>query len=48
MSLNELFERADKAMGKKLTTKDRKKLKKSVYCGPGKSFPCPDCKHQLC
>jgi len=33
MSLNELFERADKAMGKKLTTKDRKKLKKSTFCG---------------
>ena len=34
-----------KAIGKKLTTKDRKKLKKSVYCGPNKSFPCNDCKH---
>ena len=30
---------------KKLTTKDRKKLSKSVYCGPQKSFPCNDCKH---
>ncbi len=34
-----------KAISKKLTTKDRKKLKESVYCGPGKSFPCNDCKH---
>ena len=37
-----------KAIGKKLTTKDRKKLKKSVFCGPGNSFPCNDCKHQIC
>ncbi len=43
--LEELFERADKAIGKKLTTKDRKKLKKSVFCGPDRSFPCPDCNH---
>jgi hypothetical protein len=33
------------AMSKKLTTKDRKKLPDSVYCGPGRSFPCPDCSH---
>jgi len=39
------FERAEKAMGKKLTTKDRKKLKKSTFCGPDRSFPVPDCKH---
>ena len=31
--------------GKKLTTKDRKKLKSSTFCGPGRSFPVPDCKH---
>ena len=30
---------------KKLTTKDRKKLKSSTFCGPNKSFPVPDCKH---
>ncbi len=30
---------------KKLTTKDRKKLPDSVYCGPGRSFPCNDCAH---
>ena len=37
--LDILIEKANKAMGKVLTTKDRKKLKKSVYCGPGRSFP---------
>lgn len=43
----ELFNRADKAIeeAKKLTTKDRKKLKSSTFCGPGRSFPVPDCKH---
>lgn len=30
---------------KKLTTKDRKKLQKSTFCGPNRSFPVPDCKH---
>lgn len=30
---------------KKLTTKDRKKLKKSTFCGPNRSFPVNDCKH---
>ena len=30
---------------KKLTTKDRKKLKKGTFCGPGRSFPVNDCKH---
>ena len=34
-----------RAEGKKLTTKDRKKLKKGTFCGPGRSFPVPDCKH---
>ena len=27
----------------KLSTKARKKLKSSSFCGPGKSFPVPDC-----
>ena len=45
MNYDELFKNADKAMGKKLTTKDRKKLKKSTFCGPNRSFPVPDCKH---
>lgn len=43
--LDELIEKANKAMGKVLTTKDRKKLKKSAFCGPGRSFPVPDCSH---
>jgi len=43
--LNELIARAQKAIGKKLTTKDRKKLKSGTFCGPGRSFPVPDCKH---
>lgn len=45
VALEELIERANKAMGKVLTTKDRKKLNKSTFCGPGKSFPVPDCQH---
>lgn len=48
-ALDALIARAKKAMGKeeskKLTTKDRKKLSKSTFCGPNKSFPVPDCKH---
>lgn len=44
-ALDALFDRANKAMGKKLTTKDRKKLKKSQFCGPGRSFPVNDCAH---
>lgn len=30
--LNELIEKANTVMGKKLTTKDRKKLKDSTFC----------------
>jgi len=44
-SLDKLIERANKIMGKKLTTKQRKKMKKSTFCGPNRSFPVPDCKH---
>jgi len=46
-SKDQLFGRAKKALetAKKLTTKDRKKLKSSTFCGPGRSFPVPDCKH---
>lgn len=43
--LDKIINRANEAMGKKLTTKDRKKLKKSTFCGPNRSFPVPDCKH---
>lgn len=32
-------------VAKKLTTKDRKNLKKGTFCGPDRSFPVPDCKH---
>ena len=44
---NSIFERARKALeeAKKLSTKDRKKLNKSTFCGPNRSFPVPDCKH---
>ncbi len=31
--------------GKKLTTKDRKKMSKSTFCGPNRSFPVNDCQH---
>jgi hypothetical protein len=43
--LENLIDRADEVMGKKLTTKDRKKMKKSTFCGPNRSFPVPDCQH---
>lgn len=43
--LDKLIERAEKAMGKKLSTKKRNKLKDSVFCGPGRSFPVNDCAH---
>jgi hypothetical protein len=43
--LNELIEKANVAMGKKLSTKQRKKLKDSQFCGPGRSFPVNDCAH---
>ena len=45
--LNKLITRANKAIevAKPLTTKQRKALKSSVYCGPKRSFPIPDCKH---
>jgi len=47
VGLEPLFKKAystiDKA--KKLSTKERKKLKDSTFCGPNRSFPVPDCKH---
>lgn len=45
--LNELIDRANKALevAKPLTTKQRKKMKKGTFCGPGRSFPVNDCKH---
>jgi hypothetical protein len=44
-ALDQLISNAYEAIGKKLTTKDRKKLKKSTFCGPNRSFPVPDCQH---
>jgi len=46
-TLDDLIERAKEAIetSKKLTTKDRKKLKASTFCGPNRSFPVPDCQH---
>jgi hypothetical protein len=46
-NMDGLFERAQQALdvAKKLTTKDRKKLKSGTFCGPGRSFPVPDCQH---
>jgi hypothetical protein len=45
--LDSVIERAREALdvAKKLTTKDRKALKSSTFCGPQKSFPIPDCQH---
>jgi hypothetical protein len=43
--LDEIIEKANEAMGKKLSTKQRKSLKDSQFCGPGRSFPCNDCAH---
>ena len=51
MALKEAIERVDKAVkkadevSKKLTTKDRKAMKSSTFCGPNKSFPVADCQH---
>ncbi len=46
-NLDSIIEKAQKALdvAKKLTTKDRKKLKSGTFCGPGRSFPVPDCQH---
>ena len=46
-TLEQVINRAKKAIeqSKKLSTKDRKKLKSSTFCGPNRSFPVPDCKH---
>lgn len=51
MTLKEAITEANKAIknadevSKKLTTKDRKKLSKSTFCGPNRSFPVNDCQH---
>ncbi|MCK4525750.1 hypothetical protein KAW18_00145 [candidate division WOR-3 bacterium] len=45
--LNTLIEKANKAIeeGKALTTKQRKRMKKTTFCGPGRSFPVPNCRY---
>jgi len=51
MSLKDAIEKVNNAIkeadevAKKLTTKQRKNLKSSSFCGPNKSFPVTDCKH---
>lgn len=51
MALKEAIEKVDKAVkhadevAKKLTTKDRKKLKSTTFCGPNRSYPVNDCAH---
>ena len=42
---DKLIDKANQVMGKKLTTKDRKKMSKSTFCGPNRSFPVNDCQH---
>ncbi len=36
---------SEREEAKKLTTKDRNKLKDSDFCGPNRSFPVTDCEH---
>lgn len=47
--IDSLIEKAHKVMGKeksaKLSTKKRKSLPDSSFCGPGRSFPVNDCAH---
>ena len=45
--LDKLIEKAKKAVetAAPLTTKQRKNLKSTTFCGPNRSFPVPDCKH---
>lgn len=47
MGLREAIDKVNEAIenSKKLTTKDRKKMKKGTFCGPNRSFPCNDCQH---
>lgn len=43
-NLKDSIDKADE-VAKKLTTRDRKKLRDSMFCGPNRSFPTPDCSH---
>jgi len=38
-------EKSNSAWDAKLSTAQRKKLSGSTFCGPGRSFPVPDCAH---
>jgi hypothetical protein len=40
-----MFEGQDDLADAKLSTKKRKSLSKSTFCGPDRSFPVPDCAH---
>jgi len=44
-TLKGLIAKANRVMGKELTTKDRKKMSKATFCGPNKSFPVLDREH---
>ena len=46
-NVTDIFEKAQIALDKaaKLSTKKRKKLPSSSFCGPNKSFPVNDCAH---
>ena len=45
--LTNLIEKANEVIeeGKALTTKQRKKMKSTTFCGPGRSFPVPNCRY---
>lgn len=47
MGLKEAINKVNEAIEQsaKLSTKQRKKLKGSQFCGPNRSFPCNDCAH---
>ena len=46
-TLRGLIDKANEVMevSKKLSTKTRKKMKDSTFCGPNRSFPINDCAH---
>jgi len=47
MEVQDVFKRANEVIeeAKKLSTKQRKGLRASQFCGPNKSFPVNDCAH---
>jgi hypothetical protein len=44
-SIEDIKNLASKMIDAKLSSEQRKKLKSSTFCGPGRSFPVPDCAH---